>query len=204
MSAGSTIIYPSLFITPLPSASEGQAAGLNYGAGDELVVVNSAEPSGFSLQFFGSTLVNTIYEEVAVGFPDTLEIQMNASSSVAPGNYPVMIEASSGTLSVNYSFTVQVVKYLITASLGQFSPSHLTVPAGSTVYWQNISTDTNGFSDVVFSTISVESPALDPCVLQTYQNGCGVFSYTFTTAGTYPYACNALPACGQGTITVTD
>ena len=204
MSAGSTIVYPNLYITPLPSAFEGQAAGLNYGAGDELVVVNSAEPSGLSLQFFGSTLANTIYEEVAVGFTDTIEIQMNASSSMAPGNYPVMVEASSGTLSVNYSFTVQIVKYLITAQYGEFSPGHLTVPVGSTVYWMNISTDPNGFTNVVFNTTSVESPNLDPCVLSSYQTGCGVFAYTFTTAGTYSYVCNALPACGQGTITVTD
>ena len=107
------MIYPNVVVTPLPSAFLGQAAGLNYGAGDELVVLNAVEPSGISIHFFGSNLTNTIYEEVSAGFPDQLELQVIAAPGIAPGNYPVTIEASSGTLSVNYSLTIQVVQYLV-------------------------------------------------------------------------------------------
>jgi plastocyanin len=204
ISPGSSLIYPNVYVTPLPSSNEGQAAGLNVGAGDELVVLNVVEPSGLSIHFFGTNLTNTIYEEVSAGFPDTVELQLNASASVAPGNYPITIEGSSGTESVNYSFTVQVVKYLVAANRGLFQPADLNITVGSTVYWMNISTDPNGYSDVYFKGLGVKSPGLFPCVLTQYgPTACGVFSYTFTTAGTFPYVCDVLPACGGGTIIVT-
>jgi plastocyanin len=200
---GVTLIYPEVIVTPQPSAFLGQAAGLNNGAGDELVVLNSVEPSGISIHFFGSNLTNTIYEEVGAGFPNDIELQLTAAPNISPGNYPVTIEGLSGTLSLNYTFTVQVVQYLVTTQYGQFSPANLNVPAGSTVYFMNISTDPNGYSDVAFKN-GLTSPGLFPCVLTQYgPSACGVWSYTFTTAGTYPYICNVLPACGGGTVNVT-
>ena len=204
ISPGTTIIYPNVVVTPLPSAYLGQAAGLNYGAGDELVVLNTVEASGLSIQFFGSTLTNTIYEEVGAGLPNDLELQVVAAPSIAPGNYPVTVEASSGTLSVNYTFTIQVVQYLVAVNRGLFDPGNLNVTAGSTVYWINVSTDPNGYSNVAFSTIHVTSPGLFPCVINTYgPTACTTWSYTFTTPGTFPYVCNAVPACGVGTVNVT-
>jgi len=168
------------------------------------VVLNAVEPSGIFIHFFGSNLTSTIYEEVSAGFPASLELQLTADSSVAPGKYPIIIEGLSGTESLNYTFTVQVVEYLVTTQYGQFSPGSLTVPAGSTVYWMNISTDPNGYSDVAFKTMSVTSPGLFPCVLTEYgPTACGIYSYTFATSGTFPYICNSLPACGGGTIIVT-
>jgi len=204
ISPGNTLIYPNVIVTPLPSAFLGQAAGLDIGAGAELVVLNSVEPTGISIHFFGSNLTNTIYEEVSAGLPDSVELQLTAAPDMAPGNYPVTIEALSGTLSLNYTFTVQVVKYLVTFQYNRFSPGNLNATVGSTVYWMNISTDPNGYSDVVFKTINVQSPGLFPCVLNSYgPTACGVYSYTFTTPGTYSYVCNALPFCGGGTVTVT-
>ncbi|MDA4115600.1 MAG: hypothetical protein OK442_03470 [Thaumarchaeota archaeon] len=204
ISPGTTIIYPNVVVTPLPSAYLGQAAGLNYGAGDELVVLNTVEASGLSIQFFGSALTNTIYEEVNAGLPNELELQVVAAPSIAPGNYPVTVEASSGTLSVNYTFTIQVVQYLVAVNRGLFDPGVLNVTAGSTVFWMNVSTDPNGYSNVAFSTIHVTSPGLFPCVINTYgPTACTVWSYTFTTPGAFPYVCNAVPACGEGTVNVT-
>lgn len=201
---GNTLIYANIGITPLPSAYLGQAAGLEVGAGDELVVLRSVAPSGLSVHFFGSNLTDTIYEEVGAGFPSGVELQLTAAPDMTPGTYPVMIQGSSGTESVNYTFMVQVVKYLVTFAYNRFSPGNLNVTVGSTVYWMNISTDPNGYSDVVFKTISVQSSGLFPCALSEYgPSACGVYSYTFTTAGTYPYICNALPFCGGGTITVS-
>lgn len=177
---------------------------MNVGAGSELVVLNSVEPTGIFVHFFGSNLTNTYYEEVSAGFSAGVELQLTAAPSISPGNYPVMIHASSGTESVNYSFTVQVVKYLITANRGTFQPANLNVTVGSTVYWMNIATDPNGYSDVFFKAINLKSPGLFPCVLAEYgPNACGSWSYTFATAGTYSYLCDVLPACGGGTINVT-
>jgi plastocyanin len=205
MAANETIIYPNFIITPLPSAAEGAGAGLNVGAGDELVAVNATVPSGFTLRFFGSALnASTIYTEVDVGFPSSLEMVVTAAPTVAPGTYPFMINSSSGTFSVSYSFNIQVVKYLITINLNTFFPPDLNVTAGSTVYWIDTSTDAaNGQYNVVFNTINVSSPVLNPCVLDTYgPNACSVFSYTFNTPGTFTYVCNIYSGM-KGTINVT-
>jgi plastocyanin len=205
MTAGDTIIYPSFIITPLPSSAEGAGAGLNVGAGDELVAVNATAPSGFALHFFGSNLTSsTIFTEVDVGFPTSLELQISAPAGVTPGLYPITIDSSSGTFSVSYSFNVQVVKYLITVNLNTFFPPDLNITAGSTVYWIDTSTDAaDGQYNVVFNTIGVTSPVLNPCVLDTYgPDACSVFSYTFDTDGTFTYICNIYSGM-TGTINVT-
>jgi len=167
--------------------------------------VNATEPSGISLHFFGSNLTSsTIYDEVDAGFPTNLELKLTAAPSIAPGVYPIIVDASSGTLSVNYSFTVQVVKYLVTINNNIFSPGNLNVTVGSTVYWIDVSSEAaNGAYDVVFNTINVKSPVLNPCDLGSYgPDACSIFSYTFTTAGTFSYISNIYSEM-KGTITVT-
>lgn len=202
---GDTVIYPYVIVTPHPSVAEGQAAALDYGVGDELVVLNATEPSGISLHFFASNLTSsTLYYEINAGFPTNLEMRLTASPSIAPGVYPITIEASSGTLSVSYSFTVQVVEHLVIINNNTFSPSDLNATVGSTIYWIDVSSEgANGAYDVIFSTINVQSPVLEPCDLGSYgPAACGTFSYTFTTAGTFSYISN-IYAEMKGTITIT-
>jgi plastocyanin len=205
MAAGGTIIYPTFIITPLPSTAEGAGAGLNVGAGDELVAVNATAPSGFTLHFFGSNLTTSqIYTEVEVGFPTNLEMVVTAASNVTPGLYTFTVDSSSGTFSQSLSFNVQVVQYLITVNLNTFYPGDLNVTAGSTVYWIDTSSDAaDGQYNVVFNTINVTSPVLNPCVLNSYgPDACSVFSYTFNTAGTFTYICNIYSGM-KGTINVS-
>ena len=205
MTANYTIIYPNFIITPLPSTAEGAGAGLNVGAGDELVAVNATAPSGFTIHFFGSNLTTSkIYTEVEVGFPTSLELVINAASSVTPGLYAFTIDSSSGTFSSSYSFNVQVVKYMVTVNLNTFFPGDLNVTAGSTVDRIDTSTDAaDGQYNVVFNTISVTSPVLNPCVIDSFgPDACSVFSYTFTTPGTFSYICNIYSGM-KGTVNVT-
>jgi plastocyanin len=197
MSPGATAIYPQINVIPSPSTLQGQAV-LNEGIGDELVVLNATLPSGISLRFFGSNLTDVIYQEVGAGSPQSVELQLVTAPGIALGNYPVNITASSGTLSVNYSFTVQVVQYLVIAQYGQFSPVNLNVTAGSTVHWINVDPDPAADYNVIFDSLGVQSPPLNPCP------ACDAFSYTFTTPGVYPYYDTAGAEVGmKGTITVT-
>ncbi len=63
----------------------------------------------------------------------------------------------------------------------QFAPATVTVPVGTTVTWKN----DDGTLHTVTSTTKVFSSAgLD---------GGGVFSYTFTSPGTYSYFCKLHP-----------
>jgi amicyanin len=63
-----------------------------------------------------------------------------------------------------------------------FGPATLTVPAGTPVTWINQ-------DDVPHNVVSSEGKTLKSPVLDTDQK----FSYTFTTAGTYPYYCGLHP-----------
>ncbi len=192
---GQVLNYSSVLLIPRPNNLQGQAI-LNAGIGSELVVLNATVPGGMYIHFFGTTLVNRIYAETDAGHVMETEMQLVAPASIAPGNYTVTIEGSSGAFSVNYTFTIQVVKYLIIAQYYRFSPGNLNVTVGSTVYWINLSTDRNQPYDVIFTTIHVTSPTLNPT--PAFDS----FSYTFTTPGVYPYYCAYLSTM-KGTITVT-
>jgi plastocyanin len=58
-----------------------------------------------------------------------------------------------------------------------FSPATITVTAGATVKWTNM--------DAIAHTVTSDTPLFDSGSLVTN----GVYSYTFTTAGTYNYHC---------------
>jgi len=58
-----------------------------------------------------------------------------------------------------------------------FSPATITVTAGATVKWTNM--------DAIAHTVTSDTPLFDSGSLSTN----GVYSYTFTTAGTYNYHC---------------
>jgi len=187
--------YASVLVVPSPSSLEVVGEQM-VGVSSELVVINATVPSGISLHFFGSTLPDRIYQEASLGSPLGVSLQLAASQDAAPGVYTIKIGAASGSLSMYYSLTVQVVKYLVVAANSAFSPLSLNVTVGSTVYWMNLDVDDNAEYSVVFSTISVQSPPLNPSPIND------VFSYTFTTAGTYSYYDGYIPQL-IGTITVT-
>jgi Icc protein len=63
-----------------------------------------------------------------------------------------------------------------------FTPSTLTVTAGTTVTWVNQ-------DDVPHNVVSTEGGTLKSSVLDTEQK----FTYTFDKAGTYPYYCSIHP-----------
>jgi len=73
----------------------------------------------------------------------------------------------------------------------QFNPSTLTVVKGTTVTWSN--------DDPFSHTVTSSSGAFDSGTLKAD----GTYSYTFTTAGTYEYACTIHPSM-KGTIIVTN
>ena len=73
-------------------------------------------------------------------------------------------------------------KYLVKIDNFSFGPATLTVPVGTTVTWVNQ-------DDVPHNVVSSEGKILKSPVLDTDQK----FSYTFTTAGAYPYYCGLHP-----------
>ena len=73
-------------------------------------------------------------------------------------------------------------KYEVKIDNFSFGPATLTVPAGATVTWINR-------DDVPHTIVSSEGKTLKSPVLDTDEK----FSYTFTTAGTYPYYCGIHP-----------
>jgi plastocyanin len=63
-----------------------------------------------------------------------------------------------------------------------FNPSTLTVTAGTTVKWTN--------KDGITHTVTSNTGVFDSGNI----NSNGTFSFTFATAGTYPYHCNIHPS----------
>src|ERR1700687_5459842 len=69
-------------------------------------------------------------------------------------------------------------KYQVKIDNFSFTPTTLAVPVGTTVTWTNQ-------DDVPHNVVSAEGKTLKSPVMDTDQK----FSFTFTTAGTYPYFC---------------
>ncbi|MDO8491761.1 MAG: cupredoxin family copper-binding protein, partial [Dehalococcoidia bacterium] len=70
-----------------------------------------------------------------------------------------------------------------------FSPASISVPVGTTVTWTN--------KDSVAHTVTSDSGVFNSGNLSTNKT----FSYTFATAGTFPYHCS-LHTYMKGTVTV--
>jgi plastocyanin len=74
-----------------------------------------------------------------------------------------------------------------------YAPQTITIKAGDTLTWTNVDTTPgNGHT--------VTSSGRGPLKSQSLSQG-GTFSYTFATAGTYPYYCAIHPDM-TGTVTV--
>ncbi|MGH2634522.1 MAG: cupredoxin domain-containing protein [Tepidiformaceae bacterium] len=69
--------------------------------------------------------------------------------------------------------------FVVTISDNKFTPSSLTVPAGTTVVWNWTGENSHAVLGT-FDSTAVKSPT---------HKGSGTFSYTFTTPGTYAYQC---------------
>jgi len=73
----------------------------------------------------------------------------------------------------------------------KFVPDALTVTVGTTVTWTN--------DDTVAHTVTADDGSFDSGMIAPG----GTFSFTFNTAGTYPYKCTVHLPDMIGTITVT-
>lgn len=92
-------------------------------------------------------------------------------------------------------------------SLLRFAPDTLTVPAGTTVEWQNKSIETHTVSTATKQPDEAGDIAL-PAGAQPFDSGeiapGEVYRHTFTVPGTYRYICDPHHGLGmKGTIVVT-
>jgi len=140
----------------------------------------------------------------------SVPFSLAADQTVSPGDYKVNVTGTSGSITQKLSFTVKVVQYLVVAQANLFNPSSLTVklPTGIpgmnevnqvTVYWLNLDSITRfdpEVHNVIISSLNVHSPDIPPG--PTF----GIYSYSFTTAGTYHYIC-VYHGSMDATITVT-
>ena len=151
-------------------------------ANGELVTLNGTYPAGITLTFSPSSPVQLPATKAV-----NVTMILTASASTAPGNYTITINGVSGTNSQTISFTLRVVQYRVVMIRNTFAPSGLNVPVGSTVFWQNLDGPAGGCGaapgvgvhSVVFTTL----PGVNSSTIKQF----GIYSYTFTTPGTYFY-----------------
>jgi len=198
VSPGANLTYPRINVLSLPSPQP---------SGTELVTLSVVAPSGISIHLRPNTLNISINSQLSLqgsADPPFSLSSVAADSNVAPGDYKVTVVGTSGSFSATNSLTIRVVQYLVIASNKVFTPSQLTVKAGSTVYWLNlgmpVGNDRQEY-DVSIGALNVQSTTL---VGGPFFDS---FSYTFTTPGTYQYFCVQNNDCSypymSGVVTVT-
>jgi plastocyanin len=167
---------------------------VTLGGTPNTLTLNGSGPPGLALSFSPST-----FSMVGNTAPN-LMVSAQPSPSLAPGTYPVTINAVGDGEIYSETLNVQVVKYLVVTIAATFQPANLTVPAGSSVTWLRLNGPLgcgcvdDGSTNVRFLNTSIQSSG----TLQQY----GSYSYTFTKPGTFAYICD-FRAGETGTITVT-
>ncbi|HSN94592.1 MAG TPA: cupredoxin family copper-binding protein [Anaerolineaceae bacterium] len=102
-----------------------------------------------------------------------------------PTAYPIESNASTEAPAAGDTLEIAIVDF-------SFSPKDVTIKKGTTVTWTN--------KDSVIHTATSDTGLFDSGNLSQGQS----FSYTFTTAGTFPYVCTPHKANMKATIVVTD
>ncbi len=164
----------------------------------ELVSLNATAPTGITVSYLPSSPVTL---QASANLNVTLDIV--ASATAATGNDTITIQGVSGTNTQSATFTLRVVQYRVVMFQSTFIPAKLNVTAGSTVYWQNLDGAAGGCGssgagphNVVFTTLS----GANSSTIKQF----GIYSYTFTTPGSYFYYSSLDPDhVMNGTITVT-
>ena len=99
--------------------------------------------------------------------------------------YPVENTASAEIPAAGDTLEIAIVNF-------SFSPKEVTIKKGTTVTWTN--------QDSVIHTATSDTGVFDSGDLSQGQS----FSYTFSTAGTFPYVCTPHKANMKATIVVTE
>jgi len=126
-----------------------------------------------------------------------VQLSINASQSLTPGDYKIKVGAAYGGNYKTYDIPVKVVQYLVFEQSNAFSPSSITLKQGATVYWINLDTPGGGDAEIHNVVFSSGSTAQSPNMAQY-----DTFSFTFSSPGAYAYFCAFHPGM-KATVTVT-
>jgi plastocyanin len=145
----------------------------------------SSLPKGVSATFKPSTV------NLPAQLQNTVTVTLSAASGATVVNSTLSVQATAGSSVYTQQFPLMSVQALVLIQGNAFSPSSLTVAAGTKVYWLNLDASVN--PDIGPNMHDVT--ALD----HSFSSGNGnlgqydIYSHTFTTAGTVKYQSAAQP-----------
>jgi len=152
---------------------------------NEEVTLTATAPAGINVQYTPSSPV-----QLTGSKPLNVTLVVEASSTAAIGNDTITVKGVSGTNSQSATFNLRVVQYRVVMEQDAFLPPTLNVTVGGTVYWQNLDGPAagcagggeatgNGEHNIIFTTL----PGANSTAISQFD----VYSYTFTTPGSYYY-----------------
>ena len=152
--------------------------------------------------------VTASFKPAVVNLPTQLTTQVTMTLKAANGtnsitNSTMNVQAAAGSSVYKSQFPIMSVEALVFIQGNAFSPSSLTVTAGTKVYWINL--DAVGGEAGGTSGQPHDVTALD----KSFSSGNGdlqqydIFGYTFTSAGTVNYDSQAQGTSVSGQIIVT-
>ena len=193
----------SIVVTVIPSVpliAPGETQ--NYTLIEVSSVAGATLNGTLAVRAFAPTGISIVLNESSVSLannPQTIPFRLKADPGTPPGEYKVIVEASSPRLhALNQSFAVDVVPALVIIQGLAFRPQNITVPEGTSVSWINLDSTVGccdpGNHNVVFmSGSNASSPTLKR--LDTW-------SHTFDAPATLGYECTIHPFM-KGQITVS-
>ena len=140
----------------------------------------SALPKGVTASFNPSSI------NLPAQLSSAVTMTLNAASGATVGNATVNVLATAGTSVFTQPFALMSVQALVLIEGNAFVPNSITVASGTTVYWINLDAgggETGGLSGGHDVTALDGSFSSGTGNLVQY----GMYSHTFTTAGTVKY-----------------
>jgi plastocyanin len=156
------------------------AAGLTGSPTGSYALSASALPKGVTASFNPSSI------NLPAQLSSAVTMTLNAASGATVGNATVNVLATAGTSVFTQPFALMSVQALVLIEGNAFVPNSLTVASGTTVYWINLDAgggETGGLSGGHDVTALDGSFSSGTGNLVQY----GMYSHTFTTAGTVKY-----------------
>jgi len=163
-------------------------------------------PSVLAVSLTSSAPINFTLSPVQINEPGigpyvNTTVTMRPSPKLAPGTYPVTVQATGSGATYTETLLVQVLGYVVVTSGFTYKPTQYTVPVNTTVTWLRLNPGgNNGIIKGDIGIMNFDIPSLNYSSRGLLQFETA--TYTFTKPGTYPFHCDFHPTYMNGVITV--
>jgi plastocyanin len=154
-----------------------------------LIYLSVFTPSGLKASLSSQTVS-------LAGGEQRVKLSVEADSTIRPGKYQLTLTTSAGGTVRNTTADIQIVAKVVLLLGAHFTPATVTVGVGGAVAWVDLDGALSQYDPGTHNVVFADG------IASTSMGQYDTFVRTFSSAGSYQYACTFHPGM-DGTVTVT-